>query len=95
MERQAAAPVIPDVTVPHAAPEDGPDRPESIRPALPGVECRVIDPDTGADLGTGQPGELLVRAASVMSGYRNDPEATSETVGRRLGAHRRHRHRRR
>ncbi|HEX3514693.1 MAG TPA: SDR family NAD(P)-dependent oxidoreductase [Trebonia sp.] len=64
----------------HAAPEDGPDRPELIGPALPGVECRVIDPETGADLGTGQLGELLVRAASAMSGYLNDPEATSATV---------------
>ena len=24
-----------------------PDRPESIGPALPGVECRVVDPETG------------------------------------------------
>ena len=64
----------------HAAPEVGPDRPESIGPAMPGVECRVVDPDTGADLGPGQPGELLVRAASMMSGYLNDPGATSATV---------------
>jgi hypothetical protein len=26
----------------------------SIGPALPGVKCRVIDPGTGADLGTGR-----------------------------------------
>jgi NAD(P)-dependent dehydrogenase (short-subunit alcohol dehydrogenase family) len=64
----------------HAAPEDGPDRPESIGPALAGVECRVIDPETGAGLGAGQPGELLVRAASAMSGYLDDPEANSATL---------------
>jgi acyl-CoA synthetase (AMP-forming)/AMP-acid ligase II len=64
----------------HAAPEDGPDRPESIGPAMPGVECRVIDPETGADLSPGQAGELLLRAASTMTGYLGDPEATSQTI---------------
>jgi long-subunit acyl-CoA synthetase (AMP-forming) len=35
-----------------------PDHPTSIGPALPGVECRIIDLDTGEDLGIGQPGGL-------------------------------------
>jgi DNA-binding CsgD family transcriptional regulator len=61
----------------HIPPDDGPDRPESIGPPLPGVECRVVDPETGADLGSGQPGELLVRTPSTMIGYRGDPEATA------------------
>lgn len=64
----------------HAAPEDGPDQPESIGPPLPGVECRVVDPETGADLSTGEAGELLLRAATTMIGYLGDREATSKTI---------------
>ncbi len=64
----------------HLAPDDGPDRPDSIGPALPGVECRVVDPDTGADLGPGEPGELLVRSAGAMRGYLGDPGATAATI---------------
>jgi acyl-CoA synthetase (AMP-forming)/AMP-acid ligase II len=64
----------------HIAPDDGPDRPDSIGPALPGVECRIVDPGTGADLRPGQPGELLVRTAGAMRGYLGDPEATAATI---------------
>jgi acyl-coenzyme A synthetase/AMP-(fatty) acid ligase len=64
----------------HIAPDDGPDRPDSIGPALPGVECRIVDPGTGAELRPGQPGELLVRTAGAMHGYLGDPEATAATI---------------
>ncbi len=37
------------------------DRLTSQGPPLPGVEIRVVDPDTGAPLGTGEVGELEVR----------------------------------
>ena len=64
----------------HIAPDDGPDRPDSIGPALPGVECRVVDSESGADAGTGAPGELLIRAPGIMRGYLGDPEVTAATV---------------
>lgn len=64
----------------HIAPDDGPDRPESIGPALPGVECRVVEPGVGADLGPHEPGELLVRTAAVMRGYLGNPQATAATI---------------
>ena len=64
----------------HIAPDAGPDRPDSIGPALPGVECRIVDPGTGAELRPGQPGELLVRTAGAMRGYLADPEATAATI---------------
>jgi acyl-CoA synthetase (AMP-forming)/AMP-acid ligase II/NAD(P)-dependent dehydrogenase (short-subunit alcohol dehydrogenase family) len=64
----------------HLVPDDGPDRPDSIGPALPGVECRVVDPETQADLGPGERGELLLRSASAMSGYLGNPEATAATI---------------
>jgi len=52
----------------HVAPDDGPDQPDSIGPALPGVECRVIDLDTSTDLGPDAPGELLIRSPGTMLG---------------------------
>jgi acyl-CoA synthetase (AMP-forming)/AMP-acid ligase II len=64
----------------HIAPDTGPDRPDSVGPALPGVECRIVDPDTGADLRPGEPGELLVRTAGAMCGYLGDPGATAATI---------------
>jgi acyl-CoA synthetase (AMP-forming)/AMP-acid ligase II/NAD(P)-dependent dehydrogenase (short-subunit alcohol dehydrogenase family) len=64
----------------HIAPEYGPDKPDSIGPALPGIECRVVDPETERDLGPGEPGELLIRSASAMRGYLDNPEATTATI---------------
>ena len=64
----------------HIAPDHGPDKPESIGPALPGVECRVIDNVTGAEVGPGEPGELLIRCAAVMHGYLGNPAATAEMI---------------
>jgi acyl-CoA synthetase (AMP-forming)/AMP-acid ligase II len=64
----------------HVAPDDGPDRPDSVGPPLPGVECRIVDPGTGADLRPGEPGELLVRTAGAMRGYLGDPRATAATI---------------
>lgn len=63
----------------HITPETGRDDPQSI-PPLPGVECRVVDCDSGQDLGPGGPGELLVRTSAAMLGYLNNPEATAEIV---------------
>jgi acyl-CoA synthetase (AMP-forming)/AMP-acid ligase II len=64
----------------HIAPDGGHDRPGSVGPALPGVECRVVDPVTGADVRPGEAGELLVRAAGVMRGYLGNQQATAATI---------------
>jgi acyl-CoA synthetase (AMP-forming)/AMP-acid ligase II len=64
----------------HTAPDHGPDKPESIGPALPGVECRVIDSVSGMEVGPGEPGELLIRCAAVMDGYLGNPAATAEMI---------------
>jgi acyl-CoA synthetase (AMP-forming)/AMP-acid ligase II len=64
----------------HVPPDDGPDDPESIGPPLPGVECRVVDTVTGADVAPGQRGELLVRSPAAMIGYLNNPQATAATI---------------
>ncbi|HKT54246.1 MAG TPA: class I adenylate-forming enzyme family protein [Caulobacteraceae bacterium] len=36
---------------------------------LPGVERRIIDPDTGREVACGRQGELYVRGQSLMAGY--------------------------
>ncbi|HXT44278.1 MAG TPA: AMP-binding protein [Pseudonocardiaceae bacterium] len=64
----------------HCAPDTGRDDPESIGPALPGVQCRVVESVTGADVGPGEHGELLIRTPAAMRGYLNNPAATADTV---------------
>ena len=64
----------------HLVPDGAPSRPGSIGPPVPGVDCKVVDLSTGAQVGPGQPGELLIRTPAVMSGYLNNPEATARIV---------------
>ncbi len=59
-------------------PYDGERRPGSVGPALPGVEVRVTDPQTGAPLRAGETGMVEVRGPNVFKGYWNLPEKTRE-----------------
>jgi acyl-[acyl-carrier-protein]-phospholipid O-acyltransferase/long-chain-fatty-acid--[acyl-carrier-protein] ligase len=47
---------------------------------LPGVVCRVVDPDTFEDLPPNTPGMLLVRGPNVMRGYLGRPELTQKAL---------------
>ncbi|ELY74475.1 class I adenylate-forming enzyme family protein [Natrinema pallidum] len=40
------------------------------------TDCKIVD-DSGADVGSGEEGELLVRGPQVMAGYLELPEATA------------------
>ena len=46
---------------------------------LPGVSVRIAD-DTGQPVGSGEPGEILVRGFNVMKEYFEDPAATKEAI---------------
>ncbi|HEY7620818.1 MAG TPA: AMP-binding protein [Solirubrobacteraceae bacterium] len=54
--------------------------PGSVGYAMPSTQLRVVDPDSGADLGPGQPGELWVRGPQVMAGYLGRPDATAAMI---------------
>jgi fatty-acyl-CoA synthase len=46
----------------------------------PHVEVKIVDPEGGATVARGDPGELCTRGYSVMAGYWNDPERTAEAI---------------
>ncbi|MBM3990755.1 MAG: MFS transporter [Planctomycetes bacterium] len=47
---------------------------------LPGIVCRVVDPDTFADLPPNTPGMLLVRGPNVMRGYLGRDDLTHKAL---------------
>ena len=55
-------------------------RVSTVGKVLPGVEVRLVDPETGAEVPTGEQGELQTRSTMVMKGYFNMPEATADAI---------------
>ncbi|AGL01229.1 acyl-CoA synthetase (AMP-forming)/AMP-acid ligase II [Desulfoscipio gibsoniae DSM 7213] len=55
-------------------------RVSSVGRALPNVEVKVVDPDTGREVPPGIQGELCTRGYHVMKGYYNMPEATESAI---------------
>ena len=60
--------------------EDEDHRVETVGSAFPGVECKIIDPETGEDLPDNQDGEFVARGFNIMKGYYKMPEATAKTI---------------
>ena len=58
----------------------GKTKPGSIGELAPNTESRIVDIETGADLGPNVDGELCVRGPQVMRGYLNNPAATADTI---------------
>ena len=48
--------------------------------ALPGIECKIVDPETGEDAPDGVAGEFCARGYNIMKGYYNMPEATAQAI---------------
>jgi fatty-acyl-CoA synthase len=53
---------------------------ETVGQAMPGIEVRVIDPETGLEQPPGRPGEVVCRGYNVMKGYYKMPEATAAVI---------------
>jgi long-chain acyl-CoA synthetase len=53
------------------------DRPGTVGRAWPGVEIRIVDPDTGAPLGPGATGLIYVKPAWGRFEYHGDPDKTA------------------
>jgi fatty-acyl-CoA synthase len=55
-------------------------RVETVGRAMPGIEVRVVDPETNVPLPPGTQGEVCCRGYNVMRGYYNMPEATAKAI---------------
>ena len=60
--------------------EDIDHRVETVGSAFPGVECKIIDPETGEELPDGENGEFVARGYNIMKGYYKMPKATEQTI---------------
>jgi fatty-acyl-CoA synthase/long-chain acyl-CoA synthetase len=60
--------------------DDRDDKLGTIGRPLPQVDCKVVDPATGAVVPVGHPGEICARGYQQMIGYLHDPAATAATV---------------
>jgi fatty-acyl-CoA synthase len=53
---------------------------ETVGTAMPEIEVRVVNPETGQDCPPGVPGELLCRGYNIMKGYYKMPEQTATAI---------------
>lgn len=60
--------------------EDIDHRVETVGSAFPGVECKIIDPETGEEMPDGENGEFVARGFNIMKGYYKMPKATEQTI---------------
>ena len=61
-------------------PYDGQRVPGTVGMPLPDVEVRIVNPDTGAPVSSGQVGMIEVRGPNVFQGYWRMPDKTAEEL---------------
>ena len=54
---------------------------------LPGIEVRIVDPESNREVPRGTQGEVVCRGYNVMKGYYNMPEATAVAIDREQWLH--------
>lgn len=52
----------------------------SVGRAMPEIEVRILDPETGDEMPPGEQGEVCCRGYNVMKGYYNNPDATARAI---------------
>ena len=62
------------------ADDDEQTRTDTLGTLVPGMELKVVDPETGEERPPGQVGELCLRGYAMFEGYYKDPEQTALTV---------------
>ncbi len=55
-------------------------RVETVGSAFPGVECKIINPETGLEVPDGETGEFVAKGYNIMKGYYKMPKATAEAI---------------
>jgi len=55
-------------------------RVNTVGSAFFGVECKIVDPETGEDLPDNVDGEFVARGYNIMKGYYKMPEATAAAI---------------
>jgi len=55
-------------------------RVNTVGAAMFGVECKIVDPETGKDLPDNVDGEFVARGYNIMKGYYKMPEATAQAI---------------
>jgi acyl-CoA synthetase (AMP-forming)/AMP-acid ligase II len=65
----------------HASlPDPNQQGPGAVGYCLPNTECKIVDYNSGAELGPGEEGEIWVRGPQVMKGYLGNEQATAEMI---------------
>lgn len=60
--------------------EQAQDKSGSVGPVLPNTLSKIIDTESGSELGINQRGEVLISGPHVMTGYLNNEAATANTI---------------
>jgi len=63
-----------------AADDDEQTRTDTLGTVVPGMELKIVDPETGEERRQGETGELYLRGYAMFEGYYKDPEQTAHTV---------------
>jgi len=55
-------------------------RTDTVGYAFPHVQCKIVDPETGEEVGPGINGEFCAKGYNTMKGYYKMPQATNDTI---------------
>ena len=55
--------------------------------ALPEIECKIVDPETGEEMPIGETGEFVARGYNIMKGYYKMPKATAAAIDKQGWLH--------